>query len=109
MVEPSPFPILSFQLQKLSSLTSPDSPGQCSGPPPSLPPLSGPGRGTYIENKEGIGTAIELRQLVPDLVHEVAVTWVACGTGGVDRGDRKGAPRPMFPVQNQQQGHDSWE
>lgn len=64
---------------------------------------------TYIENKEGIGTAIELRQLVPDLVHEVAVTWVACGTGDVDRSDGKGAPRPVFPVQNQQHWHNSWE
>ena len=64
---------------------------------------------TYIENKEGFGTAVELRQLVLDLVHEVAVTWVACGTGGVDRGDGKRAPRSVFPVQNQQQGHNSWE
>lgn len=64
---------------------------------------------TYIENEEGVGTAVELCQLAPDLVHEVAVTWVACDTGGVDRGDGEGAPRPVSPVQNQQQGHDSWE
>lgn len=64
---------------------------------------------TYIENEEGIGTAVELGQLVPDLVHEVVVTWVACDTGGVDRSDGKGAPCPVFPVQNQQQGDDSWE
>lgn len=66
------------------------------------------GGGAYIENEEGVGTAVELHQLVPDLAHEVAVTWVARDTGGIDGGDGQGAPRPVFPVQNQQQGHDSW-
>lgn len=57
---------------------------------------------TYIGNEEGIGTAVELNQLVLDLVHEVAVTRVAYGAGGIYRGDGKGAPCPVFPVQNEQ-------
>lgn len=61
-----------------------------------------PRKVTHVGNEEGIGTAIELCQLVLDLVHEVAVAWVACGTGGINRGDGKGTPCPMFPVQNQQ-------
>lgn len=109
MVELSPFPFLSVQFQKRPF------PHQ-SRQPRSVQPsqlhflsfLSTWGV-TYIENEEGVGTAVELHQLVLDLVHEVAVTWVARDTSGVDRGDGKGAPRPVFPVQNQQQGHDSWE
>ena len=56
-----------------------------------------------IGNEESIGAAIELCQLILDLVHEVAVAWVAYGTGGIYRGDGKRAPCPVFPVQNQQQ------
>lgn len=63
--------------------------------------------GRVIEDKEAVGTAVELSQLVSDLVHEVAGTGMAGGAGGIDWGDGKGAPGPVFPVQNQQQGHDS--
>lgn len=103
---PSPFPPSSYK--RVPSLASPAKPGQCSKHPSMLPPSClGSSGMTYIENEEGIGAAVELCQLVPDLIHEVAVTWMACDTGGVDRGDGKGAPCPVFPVQNQQQGHDS--
>lgn len=106
----APCPFFPSSSKRVSSLTSPVSLGQCSEPPPpALPPSSITGGVTYIENEEGIGTAVELGQLVPDLVHEVVVTWVACDAGGVDRGDGEGAPCPVFPVQNQQQGDDSWE
>lgn len=67
-----------------------------------LPHPQYPSTVTYVGNEESIGTAIELSQLILDLVHEVAVAWVACGTGGIYGGDGKGAPRPVFPVQNQQ-------
>lgn len=70
--------------------------------PGSSPLPRDPRKVTYIGNEESIGAAIELCQLTLDLVHEVAMAWVACGTGGIYRGDGKGAPCPMFPVQNQQ-------
>lgn len=88
--------------RKVLSQTSPASPSKSSEALPRHASCLCPSRRTYIENKEGVGTGVELCQLVPDLVHEVAVTWVACRTGGIDRGDGKGAPCPVFPVQNQQ-------
>lgn len=108
MVQPSPLLILSFQ-QKGPFPNQPCQPRSVQQTPLRSPSFLGTLGVTYIENEEGVGTAVELCQLAPDLVHEVAVTWVACDTGGVARGDGKGAPRPVFPVQNQQQGHDSWE
>lgn len=109
MVGPSPIPFLSFPLQKGLFSNQPCQPGSVQQTPSTPPSFLDTWGLTYIENEEGIGTAVELGQLVPDLVHEVAVTWVACDTGGVDRGDGKGAPCPVFPVQNQQQGDNSWE
>lgn len=72
------------------------------GSPPASHLPQDPRKITYIGYKEGIGTAIELCQLILDLAHEVAMAWVACGTGGINRGDGKGTPCPVFPVQNQQ-------
>lgn len=76
---------------------------KCSPPAQAASPLPQyPRTVTYIADEEGVGTAIELCQLILDLVHEVAVTRVAGGTGGINRGDGKGAPCPVSPVQNQQ-------
>lgn len=90
LLQPSPFPLC---------LPAPQ------GSPEAQAASRRPGdrrKGTYVGNEERVGTTIELRQLILDLVHEVAVARVACGTGGVHRGDGKGTPCPVFPVQNQQ-------